>query len=82
MDGGAGCVQRCFFSGVERVGCVVTALCVDVWAEGFDDRGGAFSREDGDVVDAAEGREDCGAVEFGVDWAGRAFEFADGCVGI
>lgn len=81
-DGGAGGIEGGFFAGVEGVGGVVAAFGVDVGLDLFDEAGDAGFFEDDDGVDAAEGGDDFGAIEFGVDGAVGAFEGADGGVGI
>ena len=82
VDGGANAIERGFLARVEGVGGVVTAFRIDVRADGVDESGDARFSEKGDVIDAAEGGEDLGAVEFSVDGAGGAFESADRGVGV
>lgn len=78
MNGGAELVEGGAFFGVEGVGGVVAAFGVDVGLGGAEEVGGASFGEDADGADAGEGSKDFGAVGFGIDGAGGAFEAADG----
>lgn len=82
MDVGPAFREGGAFLGVERVNGVVAAFGVEVRADGADDVGGAEGFVAGDVIDGAEGAEDAGAVVFGIDGPGGAFETADGGVGV
>ena len=82
LDLGADLLEGGLLLGVEGVDGVVSALDVDMGADGPDELGDALLAEDGDAVDAAEPAEDLGAVALGVDGAGRALEGADGDVAI
>ncbi len=76
------CKERRPFAGVHGFKGVVSRLRVNVGSQrrDFGIESGASKNER--KVDAAEAGDEKGAVLFVVQRAGRAFEFADGCVAV